>query len=109
MTRVSVVSSMKVTWPSRNRPLAAVPCQPKISSLGPQLFVVCQLQAPPPNGILLLLMATTGTPGLRAPVFVLAQDSGLPETPKPLSGSAQRWKCRSDGASIGSMYEVLVC
>src|SRR5262249_50221125 len=102
-TTTSIFSFRKVTWPSAKSTLAPLPWKLKISSLGPQLVRDCQGQpAGPPNGLLLLLIACSCTPDTVAPVSWSAHDSGLPETPKPLSGSAQRWKCRMVGVSMGS-------
>ena len=80
-----------------NETFAPAPCQPKISSFGPQCVVEFQTHVVgPPSGKALLLMARTTVDltavASEAPVPVTPL--GEPFTPKPLSASIQRQKQR---------------
>src|SRR5438045_4206007 len=81
----SMVSSRKCALPSAKTAIAPLGWKEKISSLGPQLLVDQGQSAGPNCGVLLLLIGL-----LRAP----ATELGGPETPLPLSGSAQRSMAR---------------
>src|SRR5579885_722947 len=83
-----MLSFRKVTWPSAKTTLAPPGWKLKISSLVPQLLMSFQQPFGPsvPGELLLLLMIA------KFGVFLLR--NGSPETPKPLSCSAQRQKRR---------------
>src|SRR3954449_9002800 len=77
-------SLMNCTCPSAKTTLAPPVWKLKISSLGPQLLVTFQHPPGPSVPGLVLLLLT-----ILKPVVVVFR-SGSPETPKPLSCSAQR-------------------
>src|SRR5689334_14768131 len=83
-TRASIVSVMKCTLPSHTMTFAPPLWKLKISSFGPQLLTSQVQPLGPPTGLALLLMT-----GLEPAVAF-----GGPETPLPLSGSAQRFNAR---------------
>src|SRR3954470_20210941 len=74
-------SSMKWALPSANTAMAPPAWNEKISSLGPQLLVDQGQSVGPRTGVLLLLIGLFTAP---------AAEFGGPETPLPVSGSAQR-------------------
>src|SRR4051812_5755224 len=77
----SMVSSIKWALPSANTAIAPPGWNEKISSFGPQLLVDHGQSVGPFCGVLLLLITDFRPP---------ATEFGGPDTPLPLSGSAQR-------------------
>src|SRR5436305_891884 len=80
-----MVSSRKCALPSAKTAIAPPGWNEKISSFGPQLLVDQGQSVGPPWGVLLLLIGFLSAP---------AREFGGPETPLPLSGSAQRSMAR---------------
>src|SRR3954452_10358681 len=76
-----MVSSINCALPSAKTAIAPPGWKEKISSLGPQLLVAQVQSGGPPCGVLLLLIGFLTAP---------ATELGGPDTPLPLSGSAQR-------------------
>src|SRR6476660_7631570 len=76
---------MKWALPSANTAIAPPEWNEKISSLGPQLLVDQGQSVGPRFGVLLLLIGFLTAP---------ATEFGGPETPLPVSGSAQRLSAR---------------
>src|SRR5262245_45188580 len=85
-------SLRKAMWPSQKTAIAPPGWKLKISSLGPQLLVLQGQLGGPPTGVPLLLM------GEIVPLL-----PGGPETPLPVSGSAQRLMMRLPPV-MGSVY-----